>query len=275
MDSYFFREVKISSWSEFVDALHKQELTSGFLYRGQSDASWGLVTSLERHLNGIEGVAFENRLLEKFKQLSPHYLTTETKPRNTLEWLALMQHHGAPTRLLDWTYSPYIAAFFALESATDESAIWQIDYILLRHEARARLKIENGNEDYGSSDTLFAKLDLETILYGIDDQIVIPFVTEQFNERQMLQQGLFLFGTDASSSFQSQLTQTVSSLNLKIITKYVLATDVREKGLKELALMNISHKTIFPGLDGIGKYLSLETSLDSDLIHRVMKIDLS
>lgn len=43
-----------------------------------------------------------------------------------MEWLALMQHHGAPTRLLDFTWSPYVAAFFALERATENAAIWAI-----------------------------------------------------------------------------------------------------------------------------------------------------
>ena len=42
------------------------------------------------------------------------------------QWLALMQHHGAPTRLLDFTWSPYVAAFLALERAVDDAAVWAI-----------------------------------------------------------------------------------------------------------------------------------------------------
>lgn len=45
---------------------------------------------------------------------------------DTFQWLALMQHHGAPTRLLDFTWSPFVSAFFALERATKDAAIWAI-----------------------------------------------------------------------------------------------------------------------------------------------------
>src|SRR5216684_3693164 len=50
---------------------------------------------------------------------------------DSFHWLALMQHHGAPTRLLDFTWSPYVAAFFALERATSDAAIWAINLPLL------------------------------------------------------------------------------------------------------------------------------------------------
>ena len=120
--------VSPTSWSHF------QELISGYgdlespfvtpyLFRGQSLASWTLTPSLLRHLgpgvSSSEVLAVEDMLLEQFRRVKAIYTGTENPPENSehrWEWWALMQHHGVPTRLLDWTGSPYVAAYFAVES---------------------------------------------------------------------------------------------------------------------------------------------------------------
>lgn len=66
----------------------------------------------------IDKQVAEEYLLSQFKNAAHHFAEASTMPANTLEWLALMQHYGAPTRLLDFTRSPYVACFFALEKCT-------------------------------------------------------------------------------------------------------------------------------------------------------------
>ena len=66
--------------------------------------------------------AQEERILRIFKRKAHHFLSAGPLPDDDFEWLALMQHHGAPTRLLDFTWSPYVAAFFALQRATGDAA---------------------------------------------------------------------------------------------------------------------------------------------------------
>ena len=78
------------------------------------------------------------------------YLEAHHMPRDTVEWMALMQHHGAPTRLLDWSTSPYVAAFFALEEAVDPTAtcaIWAIDAAWCREQGTTLIR------NCGSDDT--------------------------------------------------------------------------------------------------------------------------
>jgi FRG domain len=85
-------------------------------------------TTLER-LDAVPVFEAERYLLSTFQRRAHHYITYPPERDDELEWLALMQHHGAPTRLLDWTKSPYVELFFALEPimGADFAAVWAID----------------------------------------------------------------------------------------------------------------------------------------------------
>jgi hypothetical protein len=123
-----YRIVKVNSWSHFMDIIGKGEFAS-WAFRGQSNSSWPLYSKLSRHLisfgiNPLSWGVQERRILRIFRRKAHHYLEHLPSEEDTFEWLALMQHHGSPTRLLDLTWSPYVAAFFALEHATNDCAVW-------------------------------------------------------------------------------------------------------------------------------------------------------
>ncbi|MGO9533436.1 MAG: FRG domain-containing protein [Syntrophobacteraceae bacterium] len=98
-----------------------------WIFRGVRKQPYRLISSLDRRLESREqfGTAHsrstvdrqtaEAYLLKQFKKAAHHFIGASMVPDNTLEWLALMQHYGAPTRLLDFTRSCYVACFFALE----------------------------------------------------------------------------------------------------------------------------------------------------------------
>ena len=109
----------VDSFSDFQSKIDSQEAGGGeWIYRGQA-CSWELKPTLERTLtkwlgSSTSAAKYEDKLIREFQR---GYNGGDRKLvlKNTCNCLALMQHHGAPTRLLDWTYSPYVAARFALE----------------------------------------------------------------------------------------------------------------------------------------------------------------
>ncbi len=112
-----FIDIRISSSTELNTYFHL--LGDNYIYRGQSDHTWNLSTSLERTVDvALDRHYYEINSAREFDRRS-HLFTNErtSGPESDLvERMALMQHHGIPTRLLDFTRSPYIATFFALSS---------------------------------------------------------------------------------------------------------------------------------------------------------------
>jgi hypothetical protein len=108
------RDIRVESWSQLLDALYDIPPTelgrhrSTFVYRGVADQSWGLETSLRRL--GKDYMNVERPLLRSFRK----YAEPGSIPGDSI-WvqLAVAQHHGLPTRLLDWTLSPRVAVHFA------------------------------------------------------------------------------------------------------------------------------------------------------------------
>src|SRR5262249_48890851 len=130
---YEVREFR--SWNALLD-YQRARRWNGWAFRGQGSEAWTLCSSLERVVVGRFGRRravldeCEVRLTRRFQRQAHRFLHVPPRYNDRLEWLATMQHHGAPTRLLDWTYSFYVAALFALESCNldDRCAIWALSF---------------------------------------------------------------------------------------------------------------------------------------------------
>ena len=121
--------IEVQSWRELRDNFDN---LWGHGFRGQGSSEWELETSLNRVAKtyGISEKMLWHRehwMLRQFIRRAQPYITPQQSSQDKLEWLALMQHHGAPTRLLDFSHSPYVATFFALENAVGTSAVWCIN----------------------------------------------------------------------------------------------------------------------------------------------------
>jgi hypothetical protein len=101
---------------EFLSRVEKKEST---IFRGHADKKWGLLSSIGRHYSGdwAKISEMETKVLDEFKKRAVPYL--DSAPRRDIEWLTLMQHHGCPTRLLDFTSNSLIALFFASDPSVD------------------------------------------------------------------------------------------------------------------------------------------------------------
>src|SRR5215212_1898466 len=114
----------VNSWRELDDAIadpgigsHEHRVHSTLVFRGLARSSYKNVSSLSR-LSG-EYPKLERHLIRNFRK----YAHREAPGPTTWDWLSLAQHHGLPTRLLDWTFSPYVALHFATASWPDDEAL--------------------------------------------------------------------------------------------------------------------------------------------------------
>jgi hypothetical protein len=190
------------------DVLRWLDVLGNHVFRGHLQKEWGLRTTFER---AVEGVPPENRLkLERkvileFRRRAQHYLSNLPEPDQYLEWLALMQHHGCPTRLLDFTRSYYIALFFAVENTDSDSAVWAIDRTFYESRSGVPAAEDHQYSTYNES----AEQRVNKLLFSANEQeyesgvlLVEPY---RMNERLSIQQGVFLFPENPKSSFEENL----------------------------------------------------------------------
>lgn len=198
---------------------------------------------------------FENGLLERFKRFAGQYLQGARIPTNDLEWLALMQHHGAPTRLLDWTWSPYVATFFALEEARGDAAVWALGDWRLRNAGEDLLRVE-----FDCPDLILRVTSSELHLAALEDEITGVYVVEPFeqNERLRIQQGAFLVGGNGEMSFLENLVRMNGFDSSTALCKIIILHVSRMDALAGLQLMNVTRASLFPGLDGFAQNLQYE-----------------
>lgn len=126
---------RVESWAEFQKEI-EPFLDGNYLFRGVASVRHTLVPSVGRHRDGYGYTPkLEKDLFEQFKREALPFLNA--RPQSDWEWLALAQHHGVPTRLLDWSESPSVSLFFSVWGNDDEDAGL---YIIRRPSAVEELK---------------------------------------------------------------------------------------------------------------------------------------
>ena len=202
----------VNSWDDLRNYLAKFD--HNWAFRGVSTASWGLQNSLER-LNVSLIVDAERYLLTTFQRRAHHYVRDCPALEDYLEWLALMQHYGTPTRLLDFTRSPYIALFFAMQNATStgaNAAVWAVNLHDCKWAAVNLLKPQNSTQNL-EADISLGKPELFRELFMREHDpgpipapaCVAPIQPFRMNERLIIQQGLFLCPSSVQISFEDNL----------------------------------------------------------------------
>jgi len=189
-----FRKITVRTVPDLIKT-HSDSL-AGYVFRGHANSKWRLQTTMERTARTIpckEWETLEQKVMTEFKRRAHHYLSDLPKEKNHLEWLALMQHHGCPTRLLDFTRSFFVGLFFAIEGASSDSALWAIN---LEYYVR-RLGIPASDDHLHSTYIPKAEKEANNILshsnkkpYKSNILLVEPY---RMSERLSIQQGLFLF----------------------------------------------------------------------------------
>lgn len=261
--------------------------TRRWIFRGDrtEEDSRALQTKLEKSFNDYnvdmeKREEYEKRLIRLFQRKAALYLDHEPDKDDMLEWLAVMQHYGATTRLMDWTYSFYIAVYFALAENEEGGVVWAFD----ASSANDPMKIESKIPKVSRFNKLVMKFeqrddvlgirgkgdklkDLAIICYLMENPFPLVYAVNPFrlNERLTVQQGLFLLPGDIRKSFKENLRNHFENKIGKLkenLHRIEIKPEPRDRNniLRKLRDMNITNEALFPGLGGfaksVGEYLA-------------------
>jgi hypothetical protein len=256
--------ITIRSWAELMDALYAgswdasiERFRSPWVFRGVCDASADLSTSLMRLGSGYEDLArLESHILRNFRKYAQ--LEVDSAIGGSIwNWMALAQHHGLQTRLLDWTYSPLVAAHFATDDTKSfnvDGAIYCINHRGANELLPASLKKQAGIEGF---DVFTAEM-LDRVADTVEkfdklskDAFVIFLEPPSLDARIVNQFALFSLVNDPARPLNSLLEEH-PELARKIVIPSALKWEIRDK----LDQAGITERVLYPGLDGLSRWLS-------------------
>jgi len=241
------RSQKILSWGEYkgwIDKLVKKGKRS-YYYRGHANETWKLQTSFHRKAN-INNITLPQYLDLIIPEIHYHISAVRDEIidlNNQHEFaalLALIQHHGFPTPLLDWTLSPYIAAYFAFREVDDlhpqseNVKIYFFDYVEWSRSFQQPQDLKDMTTPYVS--------------------ILRPYA--KFNPRIIPQQGVFTVTN--VDDMEAHIHSCEVTSNKKFLYSPSLSVKEKPAVLRELNLMGINEMTLFPGISGICQALKTQ-----------------
>jgi hypothetical protein len=254
------RTITIQSLGELVDRVTPSEpdpvtgrRRDTGVYRGSSKAQNPLLTSLDR-LGGINPPHtksdLEEHILRNYIRYSRPYIGTETV--NDWEHLVSAQHHGVPTRLLDWTYSPLVAAFFATRPNPDgqerDRAVWRLDWKVLHEKFEfpgLSLLIKDLDELFGKEGHFTP---WRLMRRGAHRDFACLLEPPSLDRRIVAQAAVFTLCSDKTRSFDAFLDEHELG---KALTKYVIPATEVGRVRDQLDLVGVDERRLFPDLDGV------------------------
>ncbi|HEX2449842.1 MAG TPA: FRG domain-containing protein [Gemmatimonadales bacterium] len=227
------------------------------VYRGAADARWSLLTSLDR-LGGVHPphskAGLEEHVLRNFIRYSRPHLAA-SPPANEWELLVQAQHHGLPTRLLDWTYSPLVAAHFATlqHRPGGDAAVWRLDWQQVHRRfgfPAMAIAIED-LERLFPGDGAFTPWTLFRASRGPD---VFAFMIEppSLGARIAVQSSTFTISSDKNQGFDCFLEHhDLGGALTKLVIPEAEVPRIRD----QLDLVGVDERRLFPDLDGVAAQL--------------------
>ena len=234
------------SWNE---RLHRYRAGSAF--RGCGRAGSGLHHSLSRL--GGDFARRERHVIRNFRKYAHRNFIGDASLWN---WLALAQHHGLPTRLLDWTYSPLVALHFATDDLSlygEDGEVWAMNFAeinrQLPHPMREVLDAEGS--DVFTGEMLSEVVDsLEAFDALGGDSFVVFLEPPSVNDRIVNQAALFSVMSNPRHVLHEWLAQHPEA-SRRIIIPAATKWEIRDK----LDQVNVNERVLFPGLDGLARWL--------------------
>jgi hypothetical protein len=234
------------SWNEEL-----QRFRAAGAFRGCGRAGSGLHHSLS-HIGGRFGHR-ERHIIRNFRKYAHRSFIGDESLWN---WLALAQHHGLPTRLLDWTYSPLVALHFATDDLhlyDQDGEIWSVSFVETNSRLPRKLKqvLEEEGSDVFTGEMLSRAVEsLEDLDNLSKDPFVIFLEPPSLDDRIVNQAALFSVMSNPDHLMHEWLPQHPRAYR-RITIPASIKWEIRDK----LDQVNVTERVLFPGLDGLGRWL--------------------
>ena len=252
-------DITVTSWNELNERLYEGSWSealgrfrSPLAYRGMQDARFDLTTSLARL--GGEYYKHEDDLIRNLRKYA--FPQISNMGDSVWHWLALGQHHGLPTRMLDWTYSPFVALHFAtadIEWFDRDGVVWCVNYMESNSLLPNSLKgvLDKYDSNIFTAEMLSeAAASLPEFEQLSEDEFVVFLEPPSLDERIVNQYALFSLMSTPGAALDAWLCQH-QHLYRRIIIPAGLKWEIRDK----LNQANITERVLFPGLDGLTAWL--------------------
>lgn len=254
------KEIIVNSFEELQDLVFKdcfdektKRYRDNYVYRGVENKEYELLTKLNRICD--HNLDLESSIIRSFQK----YGYTDTKDCSSIwQLLALGQHYGLPTRLLDWTYSPLVAAHFV----TEDIYQYDKDGVIYRTDLRAGNKrlpkcLKDELDKTGAHSFTLSMLDayaksLDEFKSLSDEPFFLFFEPASQTNRMTNQYALFSVTSDPHYAIEDLLSDDKLDEMTKIIIPKEVKLEIRDK----LDYINISERLIYPGLDGICSWIT-------------------
>jgi len=211
-------------------------------WRGQAVLDWGLLAAIHR-----QGKAYsEYNLTNRFRAMAKPRYPACPDSNDLPSWLFLMQHYRLPTRLLDWSESPLVALFFAIENRKHDDAdgaLWALHPTMLNKAQTGEATI------FGSSNARLQPLFRATFQSGQrPPEQVLSVNAEQIDTRQMVQQAKFTIHA-------SRAPMNEHPSRADFLARIRIPKGTKETFRQSIQVLSISRETLFPDLENLSTVL--------------------
>jgi hypothetical protein len=246
----------LETWQDLDEAItdhswgrHPEHTRSTLVFRGLARADYSNITSLARL--GGDYSSLERHLLRNFRK----YAYQRAPGPTAWDWLALGQHHGLPTRLLDWSFSPLVALHFATASwALDDAVLWAVDCAAVHRRLPGVLRdmlADEGSLVFTTEQLgLVAPEAYDLDALEEDGPFCLFFEPPTFDERIAGQAAVLSVMSDPTCDLESWLGDH-DGLGRAWRIPAALKAEVRER----LDQSHITERSLMPGLDGLAAWL--------------------
>jgi hypothetical protein len=269
MRQNLIQDFEVKDWASLQEILFHDawstpinRFRSSYVYRGLNRNTYALSTTLNR----LGESHLEKHLLRNFKK----YAHQQVQQDSMWNWISLAQHHGLPTRLLDWTYSPLVALHFAVGNFRkyhEDGLIWAINYVDTKNhlpEKLASVIEEEGSHIFTTEMLKRAVQDLPELQSLQEKPFPVFLEPPSLDDRIVNQYSVFSMMSNPNIMIDDWLKDN----NVRAFKMHIpahLKWEIRDK----LDQSNINERVLFPGFDGLAKwlkrhYIDIRTDLRDD-----------